>query len=368
MRKVKKLVFILLLTVLLTSCWDENIYEKVGYILNVGIERSEDNKMLISLTNPVVGIQQQGEVEMITTTANSLREARENGRLISPKNLGGGKIQHILLSCDMAEGGIHNLLEVFQRDPINPALAIIVVVDGSPKELIEKSLNFGDKPRSAYYISQLLENNIRNGYIPETRIYNFDIAYFAPGLDPITPMIKLEPNGIRIIGTALFSGDKMVGRIDTRKSSLLLAAMNQLRNPTFFIDNYFDEDLEVEFYTAALLRSVKRKLDIKIVENRPVINMELIFDVTLDEYRWDRTDEKVTQMAIEDAIVKGMKEDYKQLFNYMQKIGSDPLGIGDKVRAKYNNYWQSVEWNEAYKVAEINIDVEVVIKQYGVIK
>ncbi|SNT22416.1 spore germination protein [Anaerovirgula multivorans] len=365
---MKKIWIFILVPIILTGCWDQRIYEKVGFILNMGIEKTDDDMMLISFTNPVVGIQQQGEVEMITTIANSLREAREDGRLVSPKNLEGGKIQHILVSYDMAEGGIFNLLELFQRDPINPALALIVVVDGSPKELIEKSLTFGDKPRSAYYISQLLENNIRNGYIPDTRIYNFDIAYFAPGLDPITPMIKLEPNGIKITGTALFSEDKKVGRIDTKMTSLLLAAMGRLGSATYLTSNYFDEDQGMKFQTAVLLRHVKRKFDIEVREGKLAVNMKLSFDVTLDEYKWDRTDEAINQKTLEETIAKAMKADYVQLFNHMQDIGSDPVGIGDMVRAKHNDYWRSIEWKEAYKHAEINIDVKVDIKQHGVIK
>lgn len=368
MRKMMKIYISLLITISLTSCWDQRIYEKVGFVLNIGIEKADNDKMLVTLTNPVVGIETQGEVEMITTSANSLREARENSKLISPKNLESGKIQHILVSCDIAEGGIHNLLELFQRDPINPALAIIVVVDGSPSELIEKSLTFGDKPRSAYYISQLLENNIINGYIPETRIYNFDIAHFAPGLDPITPMIKLEPNGIKIIGAALFSGDKMVGRIDTKMTPLLLAAMDRLGRSIYFISNYFDKDLDIEFNAAVSLRSVKRKLETEVREDNLLVNMKLSFDLTLDEYRWNGIDEEVNQKALEEAIARSIESDYVQLFNYMQEIGSDPVGIGDMMRAKHNDTWRSIEWQDAYKNAEINIDVKVDIKQLGAIR
>ncbi|SCY31171.1 Ger(x)C family spore germination protein [Alkaliphilus peptidifermentans] len=368
MNKIFKIMILFLTTLLLISCWDQKIYEKIGFVLNIGIEKADNDMMLITLTNPVVGAQQEREVEIITTTAHSLREAREQGRLISPKNLEGGKTQHILLSSEMAEGGIHNLLEVFQRDPINPALVQIVVVDGSPHELMKASLTFNDKPRSAFYINQLLENNITNGYIPETRIYNFDIAHFAPGLDPITPMIKLEENGVKIIGSALFSGDKMVGKIDTKLTSLLLAAMGKLGKSSYFISNYYDEKLKIEFYTAVLLRTVKRKIEIEIRENNLAINMMLTFDITLDDHTWDRTDEEVTQNTLEKNIAKAIKADYLQLFNYMQEVGCDPVGFGDLVRAKHNKYWQSIEWQEIYKDAEINIDVVVDIKQYGAIK
>jgi spore germination protein len=52
---------------------------------------------------------------------------------------------------------------------------------------------------------------------------------------------------------------------------------------------------------------------------------------------------------------------------YLQQVGSDPIGIGEKVRAKYYSYWQGVDWKDIYKDIDINVDVKVDIKQYGAI-
>ncbi len=57
----------------------------------------------------------------------------------------------------------------------------------------------------------------------------------------------------------------------------------------------------------------------------------------------------------------------KPIIKYTQEVGSDPIGIGDIVRAKHNNYWNSISWSDAYKKALINVDVNLDIKTYGTI-
>ena len=48
----------------------------------------------------------------------------------------------------------------------------------------------------------------------------------------------------------------------------------------------------------------------------------------------------------------------------MQSIESDPIGLGDLVRANHNNYFKRVDWHKAYKDASITIHVKFNIIKY----
>ena len=146
MEKVKSLsiCILCLITLLISGCWDQKIFEEIGFIMILGLEQTENGELLYSVTLPIVTEDIGEEIAIISTTSNLLRESREQIRNKSGKKVEGGKTQHIILSKQLAEKGTDNLLEVFVRSPENPLLANIIVIDGSPLEMFEISKNCKD--------------------------------------------------------------------------------------------------------------------------------------------------------------------------------------------------------------------------------
>lgn len=365
------LALILIFPLILTGCWDQKIYEHIGFILNVGAESSKDGKMLLTFTSPVVGEgKMETEVELIEVTGGILREGRENARKMSSKQLESGKLQQFLISSELAQKrNVHDLIEIAERDPILPIQCWLVIVDGSPNELIKAATNLKEKPRPSIYIDQLLENSAKSSNIPETRLSDFDIEYLAPGLDPMLPLIKLSNNQIKVIGSALFSKGSMTGKLNTRQSFLTLAMMGKARKEVYSsIDPIFPdapsggkEDMATE------LRAVKRKIKIKMVNGEPVVNIYIVFAGYISEYRWDSLARQAVQKEIESYLSERLKKDCIETISILQQANCDAIGIGDMVRAKCGEYWKSVDWEDVYRDIVIDVDVNVNIKQFGVI-
>jgi len=365
------ILMILIFPLILTGCWDQKIYEHIGFILNVGIESSKDGNMLITFTSPVVG-EGEGEtgVELIEVTGGILREGRQNARNMSSKQLESGKLQQFLISSELAQKrNVHDLIEIAERDPILPIQCWLVIVDGSPNELIKAAANLKEKPRPAIYINQLLENSAKGSKIPETRLADFNIEYLAPGLDPMLPLIKLSNNQVMVTGSALFSKGKMTGKLSTRQSFLALAMMGRARKAGFSsIDPIFPkvsddgkEDMATE------LRAIKRNIKIKMVDGEPVVNIYINFAGYISEYGWDSLTDQAVQKEIESYLSERLKKDCIETINILQQANCDAIGIGDMIRAKCGEYWKSVDWEDAYRDIVIDVDVNVDIKQFGVI-
>jgi len=53
------------------------------------------------------------------------------------------------------------------------------------------------------------------------------------------------------------------------------------------------------------------------------------------------------------------------LLKYLQEIGSDPVGFGEIIRAKHNEYFKSVSWKTVYPKVKFDIDVKINIEFYG---
>ncbi len=362
-----KLLPILLCIAFLTGCWDQKIYERVGFFLNIGIESGTHNEYLITYTLPVIGGTHEHQVEIISVESSMFRFSREKSSLQSAQRLEGGKMQQVLFSEDIAKKGIHNLLEIFHRNPANPLLAYVVVVEGSPKELLNKAAKFEDKPWLAFYITRLLDGAERESYIPETRVYNYDIAFFAHGLDPIAPMIKLGPEAVEVTGTALFHGDRMVGKLDVVDTSILLAMMGRLKSSEYHYAVKHSKPVQTDPTTGfnMILRSRKRRLKMDIVNDLPALSLDLELMGSLDEYQWDNVDRQEKQKMLEDLISQDIQKRCVNILEYLKSISADPIGLGNMIRAQHNGYWKENDWLEVYPRMDISVKVSVTMVEFG---
>lgn len=372
--KITKHLCILIFPIIIfTGCWDQKIYEQIGFILQAGYETASDGRLLVSYTTPVADPKKAEQVEFISGNVGLTREFRGEARRISAKNLEAGKIQQVVISKSLAAKGINNLLEIFERDPANPGIAYVVISEDSPKMLFDFAQKLGDKPRPSFYLNQLIENNSRNGSCPSTTIFEFTTYSFAQGIDPITPMIKTEagePKGIKIIGSALFCSDKMVGKLSSKDTSLLLAMKGKLKS-TEYIFNSLDSpenDKSGKTGAAMLLYKPKKKLKIHIEDNIPIIDITLKFKGVYDEYKWGNIDKKPIQKKYEELMSEEIKNECIKVLKYTQEVKSDPIGIGDIIRAKYNTYWSNNNWRDFYSRAVFNVNISVDIVSYGIIK
>jgi spore germination protein len=378
MSKLKMLcraTLISLTALFLTGCWDQQIFEEVGFTLQLGIEKSEDGELTITRVAPVLVGEVERNVEFLSDNGGSISDTAEKANRLTPRMVEGGKVQQVLFSEGLAsEGGLQDILEIFERLSAANVLAYAVVVEGSPKELIETSLEFKDKPRTSIYLSHLLDKNVKGSYVPETRIYRYNIDYFSPGIDPMTPLIKLEKDGIRIMGSALFSGGKMTGKIDTQQTVLMLAMKGKMKEARYQFGRINNTEKESKYKTqlSVTLSREKRKIDISIKDGRPTVNIQIKFAATLYEDKWacvgEAGDQKEEEEKLEEELSKLLTKDCKEVIEYAQEMGSDPIGIGDMIRAKYRDYWKNSNWEEDYRYANIKVEAKLDIKQYGVIK
>jgi Ger(x)C family germination protein len=369
-RLLKFLALVISCSLILTGCWDQKVFEQVGFILSFGIEESKDDKIIITSAYPVIGGVEPGKVDVISTKTTIVRGGRTNLRLAAPKLIEGGKVQQILLSDSIAKKGIHDLMEVFQRDATVPAICYVVIVEGSPEELLKKATEFKTKPRVSFYIFQLLDNNEKLSNIPNTKIFDFDINFYAPGLDPIVPTIKLGNDVIIVTGCALFSDDKMTGQLGVFETNMLLGMMKQLKFTDFIIgEPEFSDKTDEKIGVAITLFDNKREINIDFSEEgTPIVEIDVKYTCNMDEYKWDKTMDPKVQKDMEQKISKHLTAMSNNVVKKLQEANCDPIGIGDMIRAKYSEYWKSIDWKEMYKKADISVKVHAEIKNVGIIK
>lgn len=371
MKKIKVFIILPLLLCTITGCWDQKVYEEIGFILSAGIEESP-NGLSLTYISPLIEPENLSKLSEIATgeDVTLAREGTEKARLTTSRNIEGGIVQQFIFSSKIAQTGIDDLLTIFERESINPVQPHLIIMDGSPRDLFKTVLDFKNKPRPSIYLRELLRDAIASSYIPDTRVYNYHINYFSGGTDSIVPMIKLEPEHIKVTGSALLHIDKMVGKIDVRQTSMLLALMGKMKR-TQYISKTIDEsstDKSKLLGIAVTLKKAKRKINISMENSSPKVNLSLEFKAVCDEGKWglDFADQK-TKNKIEKDIENNIKDDCMMVLNYCQQTGSDPIGIGDLLRANYPDYWKKTTWLDAYQAAIFNLSIVIHIENHGLI-
>jgi len=370
MKSVKSLsiCILCLIPLLISGCWDQKIFEEIGFALLLGLEQTENDELLYSVAIPVVSEDIGETIAILSTTSDLLRQSRDQIRNKAGKKIEGGKTQHIILSKQLAEKGIGNLLDVFLRSAENPLLANIIVVDGSPLEMFEISREYKDKPRIALYTTNVIKDARIRTATPDTRIYEFTILQYCETIDPIASVIGYNEKEIEVKGSALFNKDKMTGSIGFEETGLLHALMGEKIRFGYYIDSKnIQKETDMEFRgISVLLSRVKRKVEINVSKSVPQINISLDFTGAIDEIDLNyRLDDREDQKKLEEKISMLIEQDCIKLLEYLQKIESDPIGFGEIIRAKHNDYFKSVVWKSIYPKVKFHVDVKTNFEFHG---
>jgi spore germination protein len=249
-------------------------------------------------------------------------------------------------------------------------IASLVIVEGSPKELIEYSKDFKDKQRPSFYVNDLIDEAIKNSFTVDSKIYQFSILSHSRTIDPTATYIAYEKNGIVVLGSAVFDGDKMVGTINTKQASLLNSLLENKNTIHYLYNGTYAQRAQTNKKNGASIdmKLKKRKVRIKTDGDKVTIDIDLKFKGSVIEYLapFDLSNPKHKKL-FEDDVSRCISSDCSDLVSYLQEIGSDPVGFGEMMRAKHNQYWKSKSWKDEYKRAEINVNAKLDIEFFGAI-
>jgi spore germination protein len=161
----------------------------------------------------------------------------------------------------------------------------------------------------------------------------------------------------------------MVGQLDTQQTALLLAMMGRApKAESVFIASGLEGESPFKKGAAFTIREGRRKIRLDLQDRRLAIDIHLDLLGVLDEYDQDLLDRAGPQEELEERLSKEIQENCFGILGYAQRLGSDPIGFGDLVRAKYYSAWKTMNWEEVYREATVNVAVKVEIRQFGLIK
>lgn len=389
MRKLRLLILAVII-ISLTGCWNYRELEDLAIVGGIGIDYDGDKfKLSVNVINakkaatgPNAG---SGSDETPTTvyevTGHTIREALNRVVLESPQKLYIGHMNLLVISDAVAKKGIYDIADFFTRDVESRKVFPMIVV---------KNAKASDVLKIIEPIETQIASNIESGSEATASINSiisnrqFDeilMCLYQNGRHPTITAIEVlgldkkgqsndnlsttEPKTfVKIIGSASFKKDKLVGYLDEKESLGYTMIRNKVKSMTvsFKCDDKGN-------YGNVVIDGLSNSMKVDIVKNKPVASINLTGSGALVEYNCDTNlkDEKNI-----DKVKKLVDQEIKKIIEAsitktQKELKSDVFGFGERVFKDHYPYWKKngKKWDDIFSNMDYKIKSNIKIERIG---
>ena len=366
----KTICFTLILTITLfslTGCYDSNGIEDFYYIVALGIDKSENN--LISLSIQIAkttnssesSTSQSSDYKIYTVECESIDSGISilNNYLNKKINLSHCSV--IVFSEELARQGISEFINSLANNPEIKTNSNIIISSKNAYDVLDKVANSGENFSSRLY-EYIINSTSYTGYTIQSQFSDFFSKINTKETQATAIYTVVSENAIQNSGTAVFKSDIMVGTLSPSETIAHLILNNHLDSCIISIENPFIENSLIDL---DLYKIVTPNIDITLINKTPYINIdiELNGNISSSGKTFDYT--KLDNIK----IVEQTTNNYIQslLKNYLYKISkdynSDIIGFGGILSVKYltADDFEKIHWNEIFKDSVFNLNVNTKI-------
>ncbi|MFC4321234.1 Ger(x)C family spore germination protein [Litchfieldia salsa] len=367
--RVKQL-FIILLCVLLTGCWDQHLMKNAILVQVLTYDLSEKDEFLLGISIPIIeggsgGSELSVTSETFSATGFTPRDSRKKiAREISGV-LDTSKNKLILFGDRMATNDIYPTLDVIWRDSRNSLGATLAIVDGKALEILE--IEPKHKPNVSEYFHDALTSAETNTIIPPETIQTLASEILDPGEDVVLPYLKANSKKSAIVvGLALMDDRKYVGNLSPQDSTLLLLMNNKKGKFARFTKKVNEkEKYDYNNYLSFNVEKNKRDFKVEVNEGQVMVSLNLKMMINVDEYPKGNVPEEIDRLN--KVLTEELTKDANDLIATLQEKNCDVFGIGRRLMAFYPDTWEKLDQKEYFKDITFNTKVDVTIVSHGIV-
>lgn len=373
MRKVKSLIFLLLILLSLTGCAEQKLLESMGLTILIGYDMGEKSSLLTTAVVRQVNPEFESNIEIISAENETSKGTRAIMNRKTSKKLVEGQLRVVLYGDELANQGINTTLNALTRDSDISSGIFMAVVEGEAKTFLEYSYkNIDDIGQHIY---KLLEQNIEEELVMSTTLHEVSHDYHSIGEDISMPILSREGESITISGMALFNKGEMVGVLPATDSFYLKLVRDHYDSGTFEtqistedFEGTLMDDSTGEF--SVVLDTIKSKEKLELVNHEvPEFDLSIRLDARLLELNAEiDLGDPTNVVMIEKAISKSLSNEVSRVIQYCQDVNSDVFGLGQQYRSSVkNSNLTEDKWKEMYQQAKVNVQVDLKILRSGIL-
>ncbi len=357
--------FIILILLLTSGCWNYQELNEYAIVTGMAVD-IEDNKYKISflIANGNKNENEQTKTSIITGHGDSIYDAIKDISLMSPKELYISHLSVVIISEELAQKGISNLIDFLLREPqSHQNFYLLITKDDNPDDVLSILSPLAEYP------SQNITSNVSTSEELQAKVSdaNFNLfisKFFETGFEPIMNSIIVVGNSdlgekpdsldkpkqdayTKLDTISLFKGDKLVAWSNKEESIGINMVLGEITN-LYFTINYKDG------YFVTNSNDYKVKYD--LTKDKIIINASAKGDIIEINCNIDIEDDKVIK-DLEKKVEMKMKEHIESAIKLAKKYQTDIFGFGNMYYKKYPKEYNKIKsWNEEFT----NIEIEVI--------
>ncbi len=386
-RTLKKitLIYIILITLFLTGCWDKQEIDDRAFILAMGIdhvtpghegEREEMEEILtrknhyrVTYVFPkqMMGV---GEAEMTNVQISSvgenvyMTERQLTTRMDSELFL--GHLKSVVVGEEVVNNPkmFREVLDALEKDPFITRKISFAIVEGEAKEALEVEPKL--EPMTGQFIADLFRGRERTQRAPIKDLNEILIELHSNKTAVIPRMVVAEEE-LKVGGSAIINDYRLVGWLGEIETIMLMLVRGQT---TIFNVTVEDGDVVIPYQ----ITEAERKFT--LVESGDQLKMRVEIDLEgdiiqhyfnpendmLDPVFLQQLQSKINQ-KVHDKVAYTIKE-------LQEKHRTDVVGFNDYVRKHHSKLWKKVEgdWADIFPTIEVEVVVDAKVRRVGLSK
>ena len=369
---MKKIKYLLLLLPFLSGCYNYRELNEIGITTAISIDYDENFKVIAQVINPVKqqDASTSGEPSFVnfSSEGDSLQEAFRSVILESPRQLYGSHLQIIILSEEIVNNHLFEVLDFFTREPeIRSEVNVIIAQD--PKDLegitIQTLLN---DLSSSTILDALESQSKKEGVTLEITLNDLTNMYLNPYLEITMPSMTVEGNlgqgqkeenitetvadaKTKIGTTAIFKENNLLGFLSIQESKMV----NLIKN------NFSDSILQFEYNDGYIVfepNRVKSKVEADVKNNKVIVTIKKYAKINEVGTVVNLEDTKEIE-KIKDFLNESIENSVKDTFNSIRdKYNTDIFGFQDLYYKTDPNYFKE-NYKNWYEDAFPNLEIDV---------
>jgi len=387
--RFKRVLPIILSTVLLVGCWDKVEIDRLNFISTIAIDPGEDigkEKDLKSINSKDPFAEQQikkidvtygfpdmsmlgpgksgsAQEKYINTNAYSMEDASSEATAKSSRDIYMGHAKLLILSSDLLayKDTVKEIVDYLQRNPKINRMMDIVVSDGKAEDYIKfKPLT---ENSTQYYISGLMANSKRNSRIMSVNLNEFLILLSENG-SALLPRISIEKEKKELVlsGAAIIKNYELKGYFTPLEllDIQLLSDKFNIGKKVIYIDGH-----PVDY----IINGYDRKIKVQDNGDKIDINIELSLEGQINGYYvGNKILGKEELTNLQNVFNDSISVECEKIMEVAKgEFQIDPFGIREYIEKFKPNLWNKIQkdWEEKYKNASVNVNVNTEIRRIG---
>lgn len=370
------LIFSIMLT--LSGCWDMKEINRQSYIIGLGIDTSEtDDNFLFTFQKAVpVGLDSSAnsnsiKYENISIDAPSLADAVRTITMSSSSQFSFEHLSCVLIGSELAHHQFAPFLEyLLQQSDVRRQCVTAIAADTAQSLLSSDAVDAASAINTASLLEELDHSRGRSviltlSDVGISALTNSGFCLYAVGenteLKASKPGVSPSDAGsaLAVTGVYIFADDGSVNTLDAEKADLLrlfgsyqddgiISAAHESGKTIYFRINRSQCNVKCDIADDSLIYNIRINMDCSIADSSGVDADEIDSDFL----------EAAIKVKLHELIALSQ-----------HKTGAASLRLDDAARKKDHKWYSEHinEFDEIYRSAVINLDVECQLERSGVI-